>query len=92
MKDGNKFPIALSNVVKHKSVDFSGGVLGGFVRAEGKVLITPVDESTSKIDYSFELLGFLGSIVSAIKRKEVVGGTEGGLKNMVTMSEEAHKK
>ena len=57
MNDGSNIPITLSNVEKNKSVDFKGGVAAGLVKAEGKVLISPVDTTTSKIDYSFELLG-----------------------------------
>ncbi len=51
MKDGNDIPITLSNVVANKSLTFSGGMLGGMIGAEGKVLITPVDAKTSTIDY-----------------------------------------
>lgn len=91
MKDGNNIPIKLSNVKKNESVDFAGGMLGGMLRAEGKVLISTVNDTTSKIDYSFELQGLLGSIVSVIKKKECVEGTEGGLANMVKLSEEAQK-
>ncbi|KAL7533074.1 hypothetical protein ACHAXR_005029 [Thalassiosira sp. AJA248-18] len=92
MNDGSNIPITLSNVEKNKSLDFKGGILGGVVRAEGKVLISPLDSSTSKIDYSFELLGFVGYIVAMAKKKMVVEGTQGGLDNMVKMSEEAQKK
>jgi len=91
MKDGNDIPIELSNVKKNESVDFSGGGLGGLLKAEGKVLISAVDDATSKIDYSFELKGLLGSIVAVIKKKECVEGTEGGLANMVKLSEAAQK-
>lgn len=91
MKDGSNIPIALSNVEKNKSVDFKGSVLGGLVKAEGKVLITQVDTSTTKIDYSFELSGLAGFIVAMVKKKECVEGTEGGLANMVKLSEEAEK-
>ena len=92
MKDGNDIPITLSNVVKEKSVDFSGGGLGGMIGAVGKVKITPVTSQTSKIDYSFELKGCLGSIFGILNKKLVVEGTEGGLANMVKLSEEAQKK
>mmetsp|Transcript_21210 Transcript_21210/g.30358 ORF Transcript_21210/g.30358 Transcript_21210/m.30358 type:complete len:146 (-) Transcript_21210:139-576(-) len=91
MKDGNDIPITLSNVKKNESVDFSGGALGGLLSAEGKVLITVVDDATSKIDYSFELKGFLGAIVGVVKKKECVEGTEDGLANMVKLSEAAQK-
>lgn len=91
MNDGSNIPITLSNVQKNKSLDFKGGMLGGIVRAEGKVMISPVDSTTSKIDYSFQLLGFIGSIVGMVKKKECVEGTQGGLDNMVKMSEEAQK-
>ena len=92
MKDGNKIPIKLSNVEKNKSVDFSGGMFYGLLGAEGKVQISSIDDATSKIDYSFELKGFIGSIVSVVKKRECVEGTEGGLANMVKLSEEAQKK
>lgn len=91
MKDGNDIPIELSNVKKNESVDFSGGGLGGLLRAEGKVQITPIDDANSKIDYSFEVKGLIGSIFGIIKKKECVEGTEGGLANMVKLSEAAQK-
>ena len=91
MNDGTNFPIKLSNVKKNESVDFSGSGAGGMIKAVGKVVISPVDCSTSKIDYSFELKGLIGSIVAFVKKKECVEGTEGGLENMVKLSEEAQK-
>ena len=36
--------------------------------------------------------GLIGSVVSFMKKKDVVGGTQGGLDNMVKLSEEAQKK
>eukprot|EP00571_Detonula_confervacea_P017293 CAMPEP_0172297612 /NCGR_PEP_ID=MMETSP1058-20130122/568_1 /TAXON_ID=83371 /ORGANISM="Detonula confervacea, Strain CCMP 353" /LENGTH=92 /DNA_ID=CAMNT_0013006781 /DNA_START=184 /DNA_END=462 /DNA_ORIENTATION=+ len=92
MNDGSNIPFTLSNVEKNKSVDFKSSLFGGIIKCEGKVLITPVDASTSKIDYSFELFGIVGSLVAMLKKKEVVGGTQGGLDNMVKRSEEAQKK
>jgi hypothetical protein len=92
MKDGNNIPMKLTNVKKNESVDFSGAMFGGMLRAEGKVLISEVDYAISKIDYSFELQGILGSVVSIIKKKECVEGTKGGLANMVELSEKAQKK
>ena len=92
MNDGSNFPITLSNVKKNESVDFKGNLFMGTIRAEGKVRIAPVDSSTSKINYSFELLGFVGSLVSMVKKKEVLEGTQGGLDNMKKMSEEAQKE
>mmetsp|Transcript_5291 Transcript_5291/g.12008 ORF Transcript_5291/g.12008 Transcript_5291/m.12008 type:complete len:152 (+) Transcript_5291:181-636(+) len=88
-KDGKNFSFTLSNVEKNKRVDFSGVALGGTIKAEGKVLITPVDNFSTKIDYSFELSGSVGFVVAILKKRAVVEGTEGGLANMVKMSEEA---
>ena len=51
MKDGADIPITLSNVEALKSLNFKGGAYGGIISAEGKVLITPIDASTTKIDY-----------------------------------------
>lgn len=92
MNDGQEIPITMTNVVRNKSVDFRGGFLRGAIRAEGKVRITPVDPSTSEIYYSFELSGFVGMLVTMLKRREVVGGTKGGLDNMVKLAEEAQAK
>ncbi|KAL7530796.1 hypothetical protein ACHAWF_003516 [Thalassiosira exigua] len=97
MNDGSRIPISLSNVVRNESVDFKGGVAGGLVKATGKVRITPVDDDapnapTSRIEYSFELGGLLGSLVGMVKKRECVEGTQGGLDNMVKLSEEAQKR
>lgn len=51
MNDGSSFPMTLSNVVENKSVDFTGCMFGGMLKAEGRVKIEVVDESTSRIDY-----------------------------------------
>jgi len=91
MADGNDIPITLSNVVKNRSVTFAGGVMGGIVGAVGTVVITPVTSTTSKIDYSFELNGCLGGLFGLLNKKGVVEGTQGGLDNMIKLSEEAQK-
>eukprot|EP00956_Cyclotella_meneghiniana_P029940 scaffold74192_cov68-Cyclotella_meneghiniana.AAC.2 len=92
MKDGNNIPTKLSNVEKNESLTFSGAVAGGLLKFEGTVLITPVDASNSKIDYKFGLEGLIGAMMSLFMKKAVVGGTQGGLDNMVKLSEEAQKK
>eukprot|EP00406_Dinophysis_acuminata_P055966 CAMPEP_0179300716 /NCGR_PEP_ID=MMETSP0797-20121207/47181_1 /TAXON_ID=47934 /ORGANISM="Dinophysis acuminata, Strain DAEP01" /LENGTH=144 /DNA_ID=CAMNT_0021010201 /DNA_START=73 /DNA_END=507 /DNA_ORIENTATION=+ len=89
MKDGLDIQMTLSNVEKNKSLDFSGGAYRGTVRCVGKIVITPVDAASSKIDYSFELFGCFGSLVALLNNKAVVGGTETGLANMVKLSEDA---
>ena len=40
----------------------------------------------------FGLEGLLGAVMSLFMKKAVVGGTQGGLDNMVKLSEEAQKK
>ncbi|KAL3822758.1 hypothetical protein ACHAXA_009632 [Cyclostephanos tholiformis] len=92
MNDGQDVPVTITNVVRDKSVDFGGAFLKGTIRAEGKLRIRPIDTSTSEIYYSFELLGLVGMLVTMVKRKDVVGGTKGGLDNIVKLSEEAQMK
>ena len=48
------------------------------------------DEATkeSKITYSFEMGGIVGSLMSLMIRKAIVEGTENGLKNMIQLSEQ----
>ncbi|KAL3780529.1 hypothetical protein HJC23_004516 [Cyclotella cryptica] len=91
MNDGNVIPVTLSNVQKNKSLNFSGGLFGGILKFVGKVSISPVDSASSKIEYSFALNGLIGPIISFLKKDDVVGGTQGGLDNMVKLSEEAQK-
>ena len=91
MNDGQEVPIALTNVVRGTSVDFAGAFLKGAIRAEGKLRIRSIDTNTSEVYYSFELLGLVGMLVTMMKRKEVVGGTKGGLDNIVKLAEEAQK-
>ena len=88
-KDGKDFHFTLSNVTQNKSVTFSGVALGGTIKAEGNIVITPVDNFSTRIDYSFELSGSIGFVVAVLRKRAVVEGTEVGLKNMVKMSEEA---
>ena len=63
--------------------------MGGTIKAEGKISIVPVDNFSTRIDYSFELSGFVGFMVAVLKKRAVVTGTEDGLTNMVKMSEDA---
>jgi hypothetical protein len=51
MNDGNNIPVTLSNVQKNKSLNFGGDMFGGLLKFEGKVLISPIDSSNSRIDY-----------------------------------------
>ena len=86
--DGREFMFTLHDVVKDRSVMFSGQALGGTLKAEGKILITPIDNFSTRIEYSFELSGTIGFVVALLRKRDVVEGTEGGLRNMVKMVEE----
>lgn len=90
-KDGKDFFFTLSNVRTNHTLHFSGVALGGTIKADGKICITPIDNVYTKIDYSFELSGSVGFVVAILKKRAVVEGTEGGLANMVTMAEEAQE-
>jgi hypothetical protein len=90
MKDGSgPIPMVLSNIVKNKSLTFSGD----FMRAkvEGIVILTPLDTDKTQIDYTFDIGGLLGLFAKTFKKKAVVGGTELGLANMVRLAEDEQK-
>ena len=91
MNDGTNFPMKLSNVTKFQSLTASGVAAGCLMKATLIVLISPIDEKSSNIDYSFGLSGPVGTMFGFFKKKLVVDGTEGGLANMVKISEEAQK-
>ena len=90
--NGAKFSFTLSNVVLHKSIQFTGQSHAGTIKARGIIDIEPMDNFTTRITYSFELFGTLGFIIAALFRKEdVVSGTERGLTNMVKLCEEVQR-
>lgn len=91
-KDGRDFSFVLSDVAINKSLTFSGVSMGGAIKAEGKISIVPIDAAFTKLEYSFELSGTVGFVVAVLRKGAVVEGTEGGLANMVRMSEEAQEK
>jgi len=92
MKDSNiKAPVKLS-VVPEESLIFSGSMLGGLAKFTGDIKLTSVGVESTKINYSFEMKGFVGMLLNTFKSKEIVGGTEKGLENIVKLSEEAQKK
>lgn len=88
---GTNFSFRLSNVEQYKSITFKGKALANTIKAEGNILITPVDNFSTRIEYSFELSGGVGFIVAILRKKEVVEGTEAGLATMVEMCNEAQK-
>ena len=89
MNTGSKIPIVLSDVELYKSITFSGNFLGGLANCKGVILIDQVEATKdTKITYSFEIAGIVGSMVSLLKRKEIVEGTEYGLKNIIQLSEQ----
>jgi hypothetical protein len=91
MKDGNELPMTLSNVKENKSMTFAGGVLMNAMFGKGTFILTPDDEdgSKTKVEYTFELSGCLGAILSMVNKAAVIGGTEHGLENVKRMSEKA---
>jgi hypothetical protein len=94
MKEGpiKKVPCKLSDVKENESLRFYGIAMGGAMSFDGLIEITAKDDNTSHIKYTFALNGFLGSMVSWLNPTPIVSGTEGGLANMVKLSEEAQEK
>ena len=86
-----KIPCSLSYVKENERLRFAGTALWGLMSFDGLVEITAKDETTSNIKYTFDMTGVLGTLVLRLNPAPVVGGTEGGLANMVKLSEEAQK-
>ena len=92
MKTGPKVvPAKLLDVEENKSLRFYGTAAYGLLTFDGFIEITPKDEETSHIKYTFSLGGILGAIVMTLKPAPAVDGTKHGLENMVKISEEAQK-
>jgi hypothetical protein len=93
MKDGGtKIPQTLSGVKKNESLTFSGTFYGS--KIIGTITLTPEDNdiTKTKVDYTFDMVGFLGFFVKTFRSEYIIGGTENGLANMVRLSEEAQQK
>jgi hypothetical protein len=91
MKEGpiKKIPCTLSDVKENESLRFTGKAMLGLMAFDGLIEITTKDDSTSHIKYTFDMTGLLGLAVMQLNPQPVVGGTEGGLANIVKLSEEA---
>ena len=96
--DGSKFTFVMTTGIKapctitmkeYESLIFKGAFFKGLVGFEGKILLAPVEEASTKLTYSFSLTGMLGGVMGMINKKAVVEGTEKGLENIVKLSEEA---
>jgi hypothetical protein len=90
MKDGGmKIPCVLTGVTKNEGLTFTGKYWA--LTCVGVVALTPEGAEKTKIDYTFSLEGCIGAIMGKLNAKAVIGGTEVGLANMVSLSEEAQK-
>ena len=96
MKEGPVFeiPVTVLNVKQNELVEYRGSVMYGLIKVWGKIEISPSNSNEtatdlSRIKYSFQLSGFLGSISMWKNPTPVIHGTETGLANIVRMSEEA---
>ena len=92
MKSGQKITCTLSDVVKNESLTFKGPFLGGTGNCTGTIKLIPIDDKTTKIDYTFGFGGLLGPILSFAAKSQASEGTRLGLENMIRMSEEAQGK
>ena len=92
MKEGpmKEIHCVLSDVAQNERLTFSGGALAGLMKFNGTIELTPKDDLNTTVKYTFHLQGLIGSLLSGTK--SVVEGTEGGLTNIVKMSEEAQKE
>jgi len=93
MKEGpvKKVPCKLSDVKENVSLRFSGAVAFELMSFDGLVEISKKDEKISTIKYTFSMGGPLGAMLMVVNPKPAVSGTEGGLANMVKLSEAAQK-
>jgi carbon monoxide dehydrogenase subunit G len=91
MKEGpvKKIPVTLSDIKENETLRFSGAAIGGLMKFDGFIEISEVDATTSKVKYTFDMTGFLGSVVAKLNPAPVVGGVEKGIENIKTLSEEA---
>jgi hypothetical protein len=82
-------PCKLSDVKENESLRFTGAAAGGMIKFDGLIEITPKDAESSHIKFSFVMKGLLGTPIMWLSPRPAVEGTEGGLQNMVRLSEEA---
>ena len=86
------FAIRFYDVVENESMSFDGAMLGGSVKANVDIRMTPIDAESTKLEYAFEMQGLLGPLVAWLKPKQCIEGTEHGLANMKRLSEEAQAR
>lgn len=90
---GMKLPTAIKDYKTNETFTFYGKAVGGLMKFEGTFLLeTTEKEGETKVTYTFSMMGLLGGLLSTFNKKAVVGGTEGGLANVVRLAEEAAAK
>jgi hypothetical protein len=93
MKDGpiKRIPCVLSDVKVNESLRFTGAAVWNLIQFDGLIEISTKNGSNknfSHIKYSFNMTGPLGTAIMHLNPKAAIQGTEGGLQNMVNLSEE----
>jgi Polyketide cyclase / dehydrase and lipid transport len=91
MKEGpvKNIPVVLTDVKEHEVIKYVGSVLKGAMKFDSLVEIFQLDAHTSRVRYSFDMFGVLGSTVNYLNPKAVTNGVDGGLANIKRLSEEA---
>jgi hypothetical protein len=85
-KDGQKYSVEISNVIRNSRATFSGSFCCGLAGFQGDIELQGGAGSCA-IFYSFEMNGILGSLLGNLLKKELIEGTEKGLANMVRIAE-----
>ena len=104
-RTSSKAPTTLFNVKEYQTLSYTGAFLGGLVQFQGDFVLeepavvveknttsstsTSSSDQTTKITYTFQMTGFLGSLVGWMKSDMIVHGVEKGLENIKQISENA---
>jgi hypothetical protein len=89
---GMKFPIVITNFIPEKQFTFEGKAVGGLLKFAGTFELEPKTDNETTVTFTYSMTGMLGGLMTMFNSKAVVGGTEGGLANVVKLSEEASNK
>ncbi|CAK9008754.1 unnamed protein product [Durusdinium trenchii] len=86
--EGVSVPITIKDLKEQQGFRWVGLAMCGCLTCEGVFQLQVLGNQRTNLEYSFGLGSCLGCVLSTVKRKEIVTGTEVGLANIKKFTEE----
>ena len=83
MTSGLRGRITFVSAIPARRSVWDAALVGGLIRAQGVFILTPLDESHTRLCYRFRMVGLPGRSVGRFSRRMIRDGVRDGLENIV---------